>query len=163
TLGQLSTNSFTQTNGTPITISATDGSTAPYPSLISITGADSVVGKVSVSLHGLRHTWPDDLDVLLVSPQGRSVMLLSQAGGGNDVTNLDLTFEDGAGSVLPDEAPLVSGTWRPSNYGTNTIMPAPAPAPPYGSALSSFSGINPNGTWQLFIADHYPSDDGGVL
>ncbi len=32
-------------------------------------------------------------------------------------------------------------------------MQAPAPAPPYGSTLAPFEGVNPNGTWKLFILD----------
>ena len=163
TLGLTATNTSSSTHGTPITISATDGAVAPYSSPISISGLSGAISKLTVTLNGLSHTWPDDLDVLLVGPQGQSVLLLSDAGGGNSVTNLTLTFDDAALATLPDEAPLTSGVWRPTNFETDTAMPAPAPAAPYGAALSVFSGSNPNGTWQLFVADDYVSDDGGTL
>src|SRR5262249_517789 len=35
-----------------------------------------------VTLRDLSHSWPDDLDILLVAPDGRKVMLMSDAGGG---------------------------------------------------------------------------------
>ena len=42
-------------------------------------------------------------------------------------------------------------------------MPAPAPAPSGESALSVFDGIDPNGTWKLYIADDsdQPLEDTG--
>jgi len=54
-----------------------------------VTGA---VSKVTVSLNGLSHTYPDDLDILLVGPDGAKVMLMSDAGLGNDLNNVVLTF-----------------------------------------------------------------------
>jgi uncharacterized repeat protein (TIGR01451 family) len=163
TLGLMVTNTSSSTHGTPITISATDGTVAPYPSPITINGLSGAISKLTVMLNGLSHTWPDDLDVLLVGSQGQSVMLLSDAGGGYSATNLTLTFDDGAAAKLPAAGPLTSGVWRPSNFGLGTSLPAPAPVAPYGAALSDFMGSNPNGIWQLFVADDYSSDDGGLI
>ena len=162
-LGLMATNSSSRSNSAPVSISATEGTVAPYPSPLAVSGLSGAISQLTVTLHGLSHTWPDDLDVLLVGPQGQSVLLLSDAGGGNDVTNLTLTFDDAALASLPDDDALTSGRWQPTDFEADTSLPAPAPAAPFGSALSVFNGSNPNGTWQLYIADDYASDDGGTL
>ncbi|HQL78410.1 MAG TPA: S8 family serine peptidase, partial [Verrucomicrobiota bacterium] len=163
TLGLLATNTSSSSHGTPITISALDGSVLPYPSPITISALSGAISKITVTLNDLTHTWPDDLDVLLVGPQGQSVLLLSDAGGGNNMTNLTLVFDDAALAPLPDEEPLMSGAWKPTNFEEDSALPTPAPLDPFGSALSVFNGASPNGTWQLFVADDYTSDDGGIL
>jgi len=57
--------------------------TTPYPSTISVSGLTGVVGKVTVSLNGLSHSFPDDLDIMLISPTGQKIMLMSDCGGGH--------------------------------------------------------------------------------
>lgn len=132
------------------------GAATPYPSPIVVSGVTGPVTKVRATLHALSHTFPGDLDVLLVGPGGQKVMLLSDAGGGTDVNGVTLTFDDSAPAV---PATIVSGTFAPTNVGTADPFPAPAPAAPYGASLSAFNGVDPNGTWQLFIVD----DAGGDL
>ena len=63
---------------------------------------------------------------------------------------------------MPDSTQILSGTYRPANYGTGDTFPAPAPAPPYGSLLADFNGINPNGKWQLFVTDDAGGDSGNI-
>jgi len=133
------------------------GAGTPYPSVINVSGITGPVTKVTATLHSLTHTFPGDLDVLLVGPGGQKVMLMSDAGGGTDVNNVTLTFEDGAPAI---GATIVSGTFAPTNIGTADPFPAPAPAAPYGAALSAFNGVNPNGTWQLFVVDDAAGDLG---
>ena len=61
--------SFRYTNSTPITIN--DNSTAdPYSSDITVGGGVGAVDFISVELNGLSHTFPDDLDIILVGPTG---------------------------------------------------------------------------------------------
>jgi subtilisin-like proprotein convertase family protein len=134
------------------------GAATPYPSAINVSGVTGPVTKVTATLHGLTHTFPGDLDVLLVGPGGQKVMLLSDAGGGTDVSNITLTFEDGAPAA--SLSALTSGTFSPTNSGTVDPFPAPAPAAPYGTALSAYNGVDPNGTWQLFIVDDAGGDVG---
>jgi subtilisin-like proprotein convertase family protein len=133
------------------------GVASPYPSVLNVSGIAGTVTKVTATLHGLTHTFPGDLDVLLVGPGGQKVILMSDVGGGNDVNNVTLTFEDGAAAV---PATLVTGTFTPTNSGTGDAFPAPAPALPHGTALSAFNGVNPNGTWQLFVVDDAAGDLG---
>jgi subtilisin-like proprotein convertase family protein len=166
TLGALTSTS--SSNTTPIvfpvdTPAAGDGlgPATPYPSNIAVAGV-GVIEKVTVTLSGIEHTFPDDIDMLLVGPGGQKVMLMSDAGGSLDVNGLNLTFDDAAASSLPGSAQLVSGTFKPSNYAPAETLPAPAPAPPYGGALSVFSGTNANGTWSLYGFDQFAVDDGSI-
>ena len=134
------------------------GNGIPYPSTIAVAGVAGTVSKVRVALSGFTHTFPDDVDVLLAGPAGQRIILLSDAGGSLDVNGVNLVFDD-AGAAVPDSAQIVSGTFRPTNFGTGDVFPAPAPGLPHGAALAAFNGSNPNGTWSLFVVD----DAGGDL
>jgi uncharacterized repeat protein (TIGR01451 family) len=136
------------------------GAADPYPSKLNVSGLTGEVGKVVLNLSGLSHSYPDDLDVLLVSPNGRVVLALSDAGGGQAVSALDLSLDDLAGVAAPDNGPLVAGTYRPSDYESGDVLPAPAPVGPYATALSALEGIDPNGDWSLYIADDFFQDEG---
>lgn len=162
-LGQTAATSTAATNPAAITIAAAGGAVSSYPSEVTIAGADGLTSRVTVTLNGLSHTWADDLDVVLVGPQGQAVLLLSDAGGGNSISGLTLTFDDAAAAPVPNESPLSSGVWKPTNFEPDAPLPAPAPAGPYAATLAALAGTNPNGAWRLFVSDDYPSDDGGTL
>src|SRR5439155_20560173 len=137
-------------NASAITIPDT-GTGTPYPSTINVSGTAGTISQVVVRLDGYTHTYPDDLDVLLVSPTGQKVLVMSDVGGGNDVNNVSLTLSDGAASALPDSGQIVSGTFKPTNIGTGDTFPAPAPAGPYDATLSAFNGFSANGVWSLLV------------
>ena len=86
------------------------------------------VVQVRAVLTNLSHSFPDDLDILLVAPNGRSTLLMSDAGGESDITNVVLKFDDQALQFLPDNTQIFSGTNRPTDYEPGDIFPAPAPA-----------------------------------
>jgi subtilisin-like proprotein convertase family protein len=152
-------------NTQPIVTSGIDASAAtPYASTITVTGLENhTILKVTVSLHGLTHSFPDDLDVLLVGPGGQRVMLMSDVGLDVDVNGLALTFDDAAISALPDTDALVSGTYHPGNSGAiaDAFAP-PAPAAPYAGNLAVFNGTHANGMWSLYVMDDTPEDGGAV-
>ncbi len=162
------TNNTTQTfaNGAAILIpgTGTSGPAAPYPSTINVAGVVGNVSKVTVTLKNMNHTFPDDIDVLLVGPGGQKILIMSDAGGSADLVNNTYTFDDGAAATLADGALSASGTYKPSNFGTGDTFPAPAPVGPYPDPqlLSVFNGVNPNGTWSLFIVDDVGGDVGNV-
>ncbi|MFN0277242.1 MAG: Calx-beta domain-containing protein [Pyrinomonadaceae bacterium] len=148
----------------PAAITINDNSAgAPYPSNIPVAGLTGTVTKVTVNLTGLSHTFPDDVDVLLVGPGGQNTLLMSDTGGGLDVVGVNLTFDDAAAANLPDATQIASGTFRPTNFDTTTDV-FPAPAPPAGAtvALSVFNGSTPNGTWSLFVRDDLGIDLGSI-
>ena len=132
----------------------------PYPSTIDVSRMGTQVDKVTVTLRQFSHTFPRDVDVLLVSPNGRTVMLMSDSGPDGPVQNLTLTFDDAAANGLPLGS-LSSGTFRPANHeASSDPLPAPAPAAPFGTTLNEFRGIDPNGTWSLYVVDDLMGDVG---
>jgi len=74
-----------------------------------------------------------------------------------------LVFDDTAASLLSDTQ-ITSGTYRPTDYdsGDKDAFPLPAPSKPFGTALSVFNGISPNGNWNLFVLDEYISGTGSI-
>jgi hypothetical protein len=87
---------------------------------------------------------------------------MSDAGGGTDLNNVTLTFDDAAASNLADSSTLVAGTYKPTDFVTGDAFPSPAPAGPYGTALSAFNGLDPNGAWSLYVLDDAASDGGSI-
>ena len=139
------------------------GPASPYTNHITVTNVSGLVNKVTVRLHGFSHTWPADVDMILVGPAGQKVVLMSDAGGGNSVANLNLTFDDAASSTLPELTTILEGTFRPTDYASGDSFPAPAPAGPYATNLSAFNGTSPNGVWTLYIMDDTDQNIGSIL
>ena len=143
---------------------APNGPASPYPATINVTGLSGTVTGVTVELNGTFHEFMDDVDIMLVGPQGQTVIVLSDAGDSCNHLPPTTLFSDGA-PPFPD-AGCAGGTqyvFSPSNYGENPDpFPAPAPGPPYGANLSVFNGTNPNGTWSLYIVDDFPAF-GGIM
>jgi YVTN family beta-propeller protein len=135
------------------------GAATPYPSTISVPPLGPI-SKVTATLSGFSHTWPADVDLLLVGPSGQKVMLMSDVGGSFAVADLALTFDD-AGPALTMSA-LASGTYRPTDEQPGETLPVPAPAGPYGTALSAFIGTDAAGTWSLYVADDAPGYLGSI-
>lgn len=156
------TQTFSNAASIAIPGTGTSGPASSYPSTINVSGLTGTVSKVTVTLTNLMHTFPDDIDVLLVGPGGQGVIIMSDVGGSGDATNVTLTLDDAAVASLPDSAQLVSGTFRPTNIGTGDAFPAPAPGGAFGAALSDFNVTNPNGTWSLFINDDVGGDSGSL-
>ena len=146
-------------NSSPITIPSS-GQGNPYPSTIEVSGFSGTASKVIVRLNGLSHTWPADLDILLVGPGGQNVMLLSDTGGSFDISSVNFAFDGDAPS--PPGATIRSGEFLPSDIDSDDEFPFPAPPPPYGGSLATFSGLNPNGTWKLFVFDDTILDSGTI-
>jgi uncharacterized repeat protein (TIGR01451 family) len=120
-----------------------------------------VVTKATARLNGLTHAFPDDVDVLLVSPSGQKVVLMSDAGGGHAVTNLTLSFADG-GAALPNANTMVGGTYAPTDYEPGDVFPSPAPVGTPGTTLETFKGGSPNGGWSLYVVDDSTGDGGNI-
>lgn len=143
-----------------------------YPSSITVSGAAGPISKIRVTLYDVSH--PIDaanLDVLLVSPDGRNIILMSDAGGTNGLTTpRTITFSDDAGQVLPQNGAIQSAFYEPTSYTPGQqSFPSPAPPAPYNEPGSSvggsttlasvFGGADPNGEWRLYVRD----DNGAII
>jgi len=161
---------FSNTNAIVINDSTSPPTVAsPYPSSITVSNITAAyVTKVTVQIHGFAHTFPSDVDIVLLGPGGQNSVLMGNVGTENQpqpATNIDLTIDDEASSGMPLDADLVSGTYRPTQRQTFAFdFPAPAPATSnlMGPTLANFKGTNPNGTWSLYIVDDTNPDSGVI-
>jgi hypothetical protein len=107
---------FTGAIGIPLGLPV-DGTAEPYPAQINVNGLSGNVADINATLVGFSHTVPEDVNVLLVSPDNKkSVVLMGHAGGSVAANNLRITFDDQATPDVPDETALQSGSFRPKTY-----------------------------------------------
>jgi subtilisin-like proprotein convertase family protein len=137
----------------------------PYPSVIGVSGLSGSITDVNVTLAGLQHSFPQDISILLVSPTGQGVVLMSRAAGSAPLNNIRIVFDDEASVVLPPTGTITDGTYRPGDYKASDSYAAPAPAGPYASTLSVFDGLSAvqaNGSWALYVQDEASQDAGAI-
>src|SRR3954451_9628295 len=141
----------------------TSGPAGPYPAPHSVTGRQGVVSDVNVTIPKLSRSRAEDLEMLVVGPQGRKVILTSDACA-FPVAGVTWTFDDEAAAVLDDfgTRACATGSYRPADLFERDVLPAPAPQGPYATALSAFDGTDPNGEWKLYVADDAEGESGAV-
>jgi subtilisin-like proprotein convertase family protein len=133
-----------------------------------VAGLTGTVSKVTVTIPSISHSFPNDVDMLLVGPGGQKYVFFSDVIGGTDWANINYTLDDAAAALIPSSASPTSGTFKPTNYVAGDAFPAPAPATPYTNAATAgtdtfasvFNGTNPNGTWSLYVVDDGTADTG---
>lgn len=149
------TTTFTNTN--PIGI-PDSGPGNPSPSSVTVSGMGGVVTDVRLTLTNVSHSYAADIDAMLVSPTGQSLMVMSDVQYRGTRT---LTFADGAATLGGGG----SGTYAPTNLNDNlggdgfTGGPAASGATTFAAA---FDGIAPNGVWKLFVQDDAAIDSGSI-
>jgi subtilisin-like proprotein convertase family protein len=115
----------------------------PAPSFIS------EIVSLELVLNNLTHTFPQDLDVYLISPFGEVLEVMTDKGDGVASTNGTIVFND-LGNPLPgDASALGGGPYRPED----STVPG----------LDRYVG-NSGGTdaWQLIIIDDSLDDQGAL-
>lgn len=137
------------------------GPGSPYPSNIAVSGLTGNIVNVTLTLNGYGHTFPNDVDLLLVSPNGSQLVPMSDVGGTSAVTGLNVTFQNGAAAV---PATITSGTFAPTNVTPGDVFPAPAPAGTPGTDFTVFNGpaAAQNGNWSLYVVDDATLDTGAI-
>jgi hypothetical protein len=140
---------------------------------INIASTWGRVVDISVGLTGLFHGFPDDLDFLLLGPDGRNLLFWSDAGSFLGILNGSYGITDSAAVQLPDASFIFTGFYRPSDYGftlessdnwaglspTITINhPADNGSATFASA---FAGAWINNSWSLYVRDDSPLSAGG--
>jgi subtilisin-like proprotein convertase family protein len=125
-------------NDTPVTIASTDVPKAipdlsMAQSTLVVTGLVGNISDLNVTLN-ITHFRDWDLDVFLVSPGGTMVELFTDVGGTGDHF-VNTTLDDEATRSIVNGLAPFTGSFRPEG------------------SLSTFDGINPNGTWTLKVTD----------
>ncbi|MCB9214175.1 MAG: proprotein convertase P-domain-containing protein [Alteromonas sp.] len=113
---------------------------------------DVTITDLDVNLN-VSHTWVGDLDMVLTSPAGTSVVIFDRPGVpattfGCSGDNIDATLDDEAATPVEDECgagtPTISGSFIPNN------------------PLSAFDGESTLGTWTLTVTDNAAGDTGTI-
>lgn len=134
---------------------------SPYPSSIAVSGMSGVLSTLKVSLNDYSHPRPQDVQVLVVSPNGRGFVVMSSAGGSVPATNANITFDDTAPSTI---STVVSGSFRPTR-NTSPSFTYPVLPPPYvnfSSLNGAFGSYSPNGVWSLYVVDNVAGQSGSI-
>jgi hypothetical protein len=165
-----SASASTFSNPTPITIPTgaplvTVGPAAPYPSTIAVSGVPGTVVKTRATLTGVSHSFPLDIDALLVGPGGQKTLLMSDVCGGT-LTGQTFTFDDAASLSMPQFPNFCpSGTYKPTKFpGYIPTFSSPAPpGPQTTTAMSALNGSPAEGVWRLFVQDVGFGDTTGLI
>jgi uncharacterized repeat protein (TIGR01451 family) len=108
------------------------------------TSCDATAGSTTV---GIDHTFVNDLELRLTSPEGTTVTVIDNTdGSGNNFCQVLLDDEAGTTSIqtaVTANAPF-QGSWSPAN------------------PLSAFDGEDPNGVWTLQAQDFFSQDTGSI-
>lgn len=130
--------------GAPVMVSSLTGNIVSVTLRIDGTVCSSVAGATTV---GIDHTFVNDLQVTLRSPDGTDVLVIDKTdGSGNNFCQVTLDDASAGPSIqtaITAQNPFI-GSWKPN------------------APLSAFVGQNPNGQWQLLAQDFYAQDTGNI-
>jgi subtilisin-like proprotein convertase family protein len=149
-------------NTAPIPINAT-----PKSSAINVSGQTGRVSKVLVGLGKFIHPRADDADILLVSPDGRTSLVMSDVCDGY-VPGWTWSFSEDYSTGMSFSLDSCAGFFfRPSDAtGDPDTFPGAPSAPGVGAYpydFDEFIGAVPNGTWRLYVSDDHPATDDGQI
>lgn len=121
------------TNATSITINdaATVGTANPYPSTINVSGLTGNITNITVTFDNFNHTFPDDMDIMLVSPSGKSLMIMSDSGGTTDLA----VWRGTEGNWYVRNS---TGSNSVSNWGQSGDIPVPGH---YGGSATAIRAV----------------------
>lgn len=144
------------------TISITDNATTIGISDTRV-AAPGVITDVQVRLHGLTHDYPSDLDVMVETPSGQFIYLMSDNCGSTPINDLSFEFGDDGDSEMGTVSTncTASSEFKPSNEGPGdswTTAPGAVPSTSFAALL----GTNQTGSWKLHVADDVQDDAGSI-
>ncbi|MBS1795960.1 MAG: carboxypeptidase regulatory-like domain-containing protein [Acidobacteria bacterium] len=151
-------------NTTPVNIPSSGGAA----SAVTVSGMSGPVSRLTVTLNGVVHLTPADLDFLLVGPHGEQLVILSDAGGAFGLSDSVIRLSDYNTTLAPANASIGNGLvdYKPTNYGSFDTFTGIAGFPPevgpggFETLSSVFDGIDPNGVWTLFVEDDTAGGNG---
>lgn len=122
-----------------------------YPVTFSMPPMDGRVVSVQLVLHDIDHFQMADLDMALVSPEGKAVVVLSD-GLKHAISPVTLTIADGGPPIPASGSP--GEIHAPTNHGSAAdAFPMLGSSTDLFPTLADLSGIRPQGTWELYIVD----------
>jgi hypothetical protein len=131
---------------------------------VDVYGVDSTIDWVTMDLEGFSHGRPDDVDMLLVGPDGqRNIAFMSDTGATTNSWFRDFGFSDaamvGLGNTITD-----GGLYLPTDLGASETSGNWGLSIPTinhgGSFASAFGGASANGNWSLYIRDDQAGETG---
>jgi subtilisin-like proprotein convertase family protein len=136
------------TPGTPafasLPVSGLTGNVFDVNFSIDGTACNATAGSTTV---GLDHTFVNDLQLNLISPDSTSVVVINRTDGGGN--NFCQTVLDDEGGGAPIQGVATASAPFTGNFTPN-------------SPLAAFQGVAPNGTWQLEAQDFFVGDTGNI-
>lgn len=135
---------------------------SPSPSPLVVSGLIGRVQTVTAGLNYLSHTFLNDVGALLHGPDALELRLFN-GGIAGKVTFLDLTFTDNADVPFPYlGTTMTAGSYRPWDiYGSSRTFTGDT-ATENGDTMGEFSGLQANGTWNLYVQDFSAGDTGSI-
>jgi subtilisin-like proprotein convertase family protein len=140
------------------------GAASVFPMTFDVFGLGSIT-HVAMTLLGLKHRVASGLAIALEAPSGMRILLLANAGGLSSFDG-DYTFDQGgtilsllgygARTTIKDGTPLA-----PSVY-VGLLGGVIAGLTMDGIRLDQFNGLDPNGTWKLWITDDLTLNRGSL-
>lgn len=142
-----------------------------YPSAITVPpdafAAGAKIKDINVTIRGISHAYLDDVDILLVGPDGKYVMLASNvaAAGGNlpdgspvgvVANDLNWKFDDSARLPLPNAN---GNEGRAAGRPTTNTPDGPVPNPLYDVIYPEWKGVWTDSSLRTFKPTDY--DNGG--
>src|SRR6185369_2071975 len=82
-----------------------------------------------------------------IAPDGRSLILCNRRGGGGD-NFINTVFSSSSATSISSASAPFSSTFKPDTSATAA------------DAFGIFNGVDPNGTWQLYVSDNARPDSG---
>ncbi len=141
---------------------------------VDVSGLSGTITNVSATLTNLSTQFGDDLDILLIHPNGVNNLVFWSDSTTGAADNLSGTFTiaDSASTCLPNASAtsVPAGNYKPATYGAvetiNSFNNLPTAHPGLtltfagsgctgasgsSSFASAFGGLSPNGTWELWV------------
>jgi hypothetical protein len=155
------------------------GAITPFPLVKNVEDMTGTITKVTVSILGLSHTWPSDIELFLShrDPDGTvtSVGLMKGCGNSTAITDVDIVFDDtgvalstNTGTPAPEDEIIDGTTYMPTEGGVagtwafgGAVTPV-TPTVPTSFSLADFIGQDPNGQWSLWGCDDALGNSGSI-
>ena len=160
--GYLFSQTFNGQGGMLFPPSGTIGQTSSIASVsgIGVIGGCKNIEKITVNL---THTWDGDIALILIAPNG-AFLELSSANGGPQDNYIVTEFRDNAAINIVSGSPPYNGSYKPEGRQNTSILNPYSNANPVETFTftNTFTGINADGDWTLFLND-WVGADAGIL